>query len=149
MRLLPSSTIVSPGFFFDACLEVMGGWFLRYLEFLDRFVEFFGHFVEFFGKFTEFLATLLELLIFLYLFSPEPLILLTFSTFPWEKGEFFNTKRWKVLRLVEFSSEIFQKSSGSLSFSQKLGLSFSQTWVFSAWVFFKMSKKKPGLPWYL
>ena len=56
-------------------------------------VIYYMHFVRYPYSFTEFLATLLELLIFLYLFSPEPLILLTFSTFPWEKGEFFNTKR--------------------------------------------------------
>ena len=76
---------IPQAFFLDACLEVIGGWFLRYLEFLEGFVEFLGHFVEFFGKFIEFLATLLEFLIFLYLFSPKPMILLTFPIFPWEK----------------------------------------------------------------
>ena len=84
--------IYHPGFFLDACLEVIGGWFLRCLEFLEIFVEFFGHFVEFFGKFIEFLATLLEFLIFLYLFSPKPMILFTF---PWEKDEFFLFQKGK------------------------------------------------------
>ena len=80
---------VTSGFFWDACLEDIGGWFLRYLEFLERFVEFFGHFVEFFGKLLEFLATLLEFLKFIYLFSPKPMILLTFPIVPCEKDEFF------------------------------------------------------------
>ena len=67
----------------------------------ERFVEFFGHFVEFFGKFIEFiefLATLLEFLIFLYLFSPKPMILFTFPSFLWEKDKYFYSKRGKVLR---------------------------------------------------
>ena len=108
---------LSSGFFLDACLEVIGGWFLRYLEFLERFVEFFGHFVEF-------LAILLEFFIFLYLFSPKPLILLTF---PWKKDEFFIPKG--------------EKSSGRLSFLLKYFKNPPVHWVFLknwAWVFLKL-----------
>ena len=136
---------VTTGFFLDACLEVIGGWFLRYLEFLERFVEFFGHFVEFFGKFIEFLATLLEFFIFLYLFSPKPMISFTFPTFPWEKDEFFIPKG--------------EKSSGRLSFLLKYFKNPPVHWVFLknwAWVFLKLEffrleffskcpKKKPAL----
>ena len=62
------------------------------LSFWKDLLSFFGHFVEFFGKFIEFLATLLEFLIFLYLFSPELLILLTF---PWKTDEFFLHQKGK------------------------------------------------------
>ena len=66
--------IVVQAFFLDVCLEVIGGWVLRYLEFSERFVEFFAillsfwHFFSFFGKFTR-------VSIFLHLFSQKPLIL--------------------------------------------------------------------------
>ena len=59
------------------------------LSFWKDLLSFLAILLSLLAKFIEFLATLLEFLIFLYLFSPEPLILLTFSTFPWEKGEFF------------------------------------------------------------
>ena len=123
----PEHSRPKAGFFLDACLEVIGGWFLRYLEFLEGFVEFFGHFVEFFGQFIEFLAILLEFLIFLYLFSPKPLILLTFPTFPWKKDEFFIPKG--------------EKSSGRLSFLLKYFKNPPVHWVFLknwAWVFLKL-----------
>ena len=65
------------------------------LSFLAILLSFLAIFVEFLGKFIEFLATLLEFLIFLYLFSPKPMILFTFPTFSWEKDEFFLYQKGK------------------------------------------------------
>ena len=58
-------------------------------------LSFWKDLLSFFGKFIEFLATLLEFLRFVYLFSPEPLILLTFPTFPWKKDEVFLHQKGK------------------------------------------------------
>ena len=120
--------------FLDACLGVIGCWFLRYLEFLERFVEFFGHFVEFFGKFIECLANLLSFwqlyLSFWYFFiyfHQNPWFYLLFRLFHGKKMSFFIPKG--------------EKSSGRLSFLLKYFKNPPVHWVFLknwAWVFLKL-----------
>ena len=78
------------------------------LSFWKDLLSFLAILLSFLANLFEFLATLLEFLIFLYLFSPEPLILLTFPTFPWEKDEFLIPKGEKSSGRLSF--QIFQKS---------------------------------------